>query len=96
MISRIKMAIRRWMRDHNLGQDPVFINLDGNEVPGLRFILYYRFGSLRNLFNPEFGGGSPHLLKDFDEEVLDSFNVHMERLGPYEIGIFEGRLPIRS
>lgn len=102
MINRIKMAVRDWMKDHNLGLDPIFIPaspvntmraLRGEFLPGLVTVLYYRFGSFENLFSPEFGGGSSHLLKDFDEEVLQSFNVHMERLGPYEIGVFEGRLP---
>jgi len=85
-----KRAIREWMVEHNLGTNPYFINAN-DQLPGLVGVLYYRFGAFRNLFDPKYGGGSGHLLKDFDEEVLSPINLHMERLGPYEIGLFVGR-----
>jgi hypothetical protein len=88
------------MRDHNLGTAPIFVPagpvstmraLHGELLPGLVTVFYYRFGSFKNLFDPVYGGGSSHLLRDFDEEVLQPLNMHMERLGPYEIGLFHGR-----
>jgi len=98
----ITSAIIDWMIDHNLGRrnatwsDFVVPSKRHLEIPGLLAVIRYSRGDMKYLFDKKHGGGSTHLLNDFDDEVLKPFKIHMERLGPTEVGLFQGRkLPRR-
>lgn len=96
---QITSKIKKWMVDHNLGrvrtlQDGFYFI--GSGWSGLVMILDYRVNDLCNLFSKSHGGGSVHLLNDFDDEVLKPLKLHMRRLSSTEIGLFQGRKLPRS
>lgn len=83
-----------WMADHNLSRSASYrdaIYPSTNVYSDLRVVLNFRNTALKYLFDKEYGGGSVHLLNDFDDEVLKPLNLHMESISPYEIGLFLGR-----
>jgi len=90
----VKIKIKKWMKDHNLLRafiDSGLVSRFDYGDPKLVLVLDYENNGLKYLFDPEYGGGSVHLLNDFDDEVLKPLNLHMEQLGPYSIGLFQGR-----
>ena len=106
MVTRVRLRtimskIKKWMTDHNLVRGPAhFDRAIQNDTmpsrPDFAFSLYYDDNAFKYLFDKKYGGGSVHLLNDFDDEVLKPLKLHMERFGPIEIGLFQGRKLPRS
>lgn len=85
------IKIKKWMKDHNLARanlDNGFLSAVDYDNPDLLLVLDYKHSGLKYLFDSAYGGGSKHLLKDFDEEVLQPLGLHMERFKRYYVGLF--------